>query len=138
MKKLFSWNKGFTLIELMIVIAIIAILAAILIPSFVRARAQSQLAACESNERNMGTSVEMYANDNNGNYPTAALSAAFFTPTYMRTLPVCPSNASAYAYSGTTNPSNYSISQTGNAHSAISPLSTGFPEFTSRGGLRTQ
>jgi len=138
MKKLLSWKKGFTLIELMIVIAIIAILAAILIPSFVRARAQSQLAACESNEKNMGTAVEMYANDNSGNYPTAALGAAFFTPTYMQSIPICPSNQSGYAYSGTTGPAGYTVSQSGNPHSAISPLSTGFPEFSSRGGLRTQ
>ena len=62
---------GFTLIELMIVIAIIAILAAILVPNFIRARAQGQLTACKSNLKNIGTAMEMYSTDWGGKYPTA-------------------------------------------------------------------
>ena len=57
---------GFTLIELMIVIAIIAILAAILVPNFIRARAQGQLTACKSNLKNIGTAMEMYSTDWSG------------------------------------------------------------------------
>ena len=64
-----SSPRAFTLIELMIVIAIIAILAAILIPNFLHARAQSQTAACESNEKNIATAMEEYAVDHNGKYP---------------------------------------------------------------------
>jgi len=55
-------QRGFTLIELMIVVAIIAILAGILIPNFVNARAQAQTSACESNLRSIATAMElMYA-----------------------------------------------------------------------------
>jgi len=55
-------QSGFTLIELMIVVAIIAILAGILIPNFVNARAQAQTSACESNLRSIATAMElMYA-----------------------------------------------------------------------------
>ncbi len=68
MKKL---QKGFTLIELMIVIAIIAILAAILIPNFLHARAESITAACEGNEKQIATAMEEYSVDNGGSYVTA-------------------------------------------------------------------
>jgi len=70
MKKL---QKGFTLIELMIVIAIIAILAAILIPNFLHARNESVTAACEGNEKQLATAEEEYSVDNGGAY--ASLSA---------------------------------------------------------------
>lgn len=64
-------QRGFTLIELMIVVAIIAILAGILIPNFVNARAQAQTAACESNLRSIATALELYYADNQV-YPSAA------------------------------------------------------------------
>ena len=64
-------ERGFTLIELMIVVAIIAILAGILIPNFVNARAQAQTAACESNLRSIATALELYYADNQV-YPVAA------------------------------------------------------------------
>ena len=57
-------ERGFTLIELMIVVAIIAILAGILIPNFVNARAQAQTSACESNLRSIATALELlYADE---------------------------------------------------------------------------
>ena len=57
-------ERGFTLIELMVVVAIIAILAGILIPNFVNARAQAQTSACESNLRAIATALELvYADE---------------------------------------------------------------------------
>lgn len=67
-------ERGFTLIELMIVVAIIAILAGILIPNFVNARSQAQTAACESNLRAIATALELYYADNQV-YPTASGAA---------------------------------------------------------------
>ena len=60
MKKQIKNSKGFTLIELMIVIAIIGILAAIAIPQFASYRAKSYNASSVSDARNLRTDLEAY------------------------------------------------------------------------------
>jgi prepilin-type N-terminal cleavage/methylation domain-containing protein len=57
-------ETGFTLIELMIVILVILILAAILLPQFGVARERARKASCVSNQRNIETAVAMWATDN--------------------------------------------------------------------------
>jgi len=56
-------QKGFTLIELLVVIAIIAILAAILFPVFAKAREKARQSSCQSNMKQIGTSIMMYVQD---------------------------------------------------------------------------
>ena len=57
-------KRAFTLIELLVVIAIIAILAAILFPVFAQAKLAAKKTADLSNLKQIGTSMQIYANDN--------------------------------------------------------------------------
>src|SRR2546422_6946088 len=91
-------ERGFTLIELLIVVAIIAILAAILIPNFLRARAQSQGAATQSNLKHTPTPLESYFVDNAA-YPQPPLGNTNLLPSYARALPPDPCSGTAFGTS---------------------------------------
>ncbi len=109
MKKL---QKGFTLIELMIVIAIIAILAAILIPNFLHARAESVTAACEGNEKQLATAEEEYSVDNGGAYASLSVLTTPYISTTI-TDPVHKGNAYTVTIPGTGSNGSYEIDDAG-------------------------
>ena len=62
-------RMGFTLVELLVVIGIIALLISILLPSLNKAREAANSVACLSNLRQIGLSVQLYANQNKGIIP---------------------------------------------------------------------
>jgi prepilin-type N-terminal cleavage/methylation domain-containing protein/prepilin-type processing-associated H-X9-DG protein len=66
-----SSRKGFTLVELLVVIGIIAVLVAFLLPALRRARETANLAACLSNLRQIGTASHSFANDHRGYFQFA-------------------------------------------------------------------
>lgn len=92
-------EKGFTLIELMVVILIIGILVAIAVPIFNQARASAWQRTCQANLRTMDGALQTWAADNPGtNYPqtqAAVLDAnSTLIPNYIKAEPHCPMNAS--------------------------------------------
>ncbi|MBT9585694.1 prepilin-type N-terminal cleavage/methylation domain-containing protein [bacterium] len=137
-------KAGFTLIELMIVIAIIAILAAILVPNFLKARAQGQLTACKSNCKNIATAMEMYASDNGGRYPTpaGAPDALLTAGNYLKLIPTCPSagsNTYSATYTVAQTPDGFSYNCAGNNHGKAYTGFTGtannYPQYDAEQGL---
>lgn len=84
-------TAGFTLVEIMIVVAIIGLLAAIAVPNFAQARTNARRGSCINNLRLIDAAKEQYALENNKDSATTPV-AADITP-YLKgtTMPICPS-----------------------------------------------
>jgi prepilin-type N-terminal cleavage/methylation domain-containing protein/prepilin-type processing-associated H-X9-DG protein len=66
-------TKGFTLVELLVVIGIIAVLVGILLPALNRARESGRRVTCLSNMRQLGMAFMMYVQENKGRFPLAGV-----------------------------------------------------------------
>src|SRR5262249_48817971 len=62
-------QTAFALVDVLVVIAVIGLMAALLFPVFGRAREQGRAAACLSNLKQIGLAVDLYLRDNDDNYP---------------------------------------------------------------------
>jgi prepilin-type processing-associated H-X9-DG protein/prepilin-type N-terminal cleavage/methylation domain-containing protein len=62
-------SRGITLTEILVVIVIIAVLAAVLVPMFSRMRDKAHTAQCSGNLRSLGASIQLYAAENGGSLP---------------------------------------------------------------------
>ena len=100
-----SSKRGFTLIEIMIVVAIIGLLAAIAIPNFVHARATSQQNACINNLRQIDGAKQQWALETKANAsvtPSSDNIQPYMGRGSTGSLPICPldsNNAFSSSYS---------------------------------------
>ena len=98
--RVFRNKKGFTLVELMVVILIIGILVAIAVPIFNNARASAQRRTCQANLRTMDGAIQTWKADNPADtdaYPSTIDGVAQdLVGGYIKAMPVCPTDNSSY------------------------------------------
>ncbi len=117
-------------------VPVMAILAAILVPNFVKARAQGQYTSCKSNLKNIATACEMYSTDNEGRYPH---SLAQLTPNYLRIIPNCPAaehDTYSAKYEWASEPDAFTVYCQGDNHKFVGRREPNYPQYNSYEGLK--
>ncbi len=80
--------RGLTLIELLVTVAIIAILASLLLPALARAKDAGKRAVCTSNVKQLAIAMQMYLNDNDDYFPAANHVGDFQNEEWLRWNPL--------------------------------------------------
>lgn len=79
-------KQNFTLLELLIVVAIIAILASLILPALRSALDKARAISCTSNQKQLGTATFLYVDDNKGYMPSHNLAYSTYTPDWATVL----------------------------------------------------
>ena len=98
-----------TLLSLLVLGIIFALL---ILPNLKRPKYSGQLAACESNLKNLATGLEMYSTDFAGYYPQSLNYLTLHKPgegSYMKAIPNCPSCNKTYIYEVCSSPQNFTL-----------------------------
>src|SRR5881409_2389864 len=121
-------QRGFTLIELMIVVAIIGILSAIAIPLYANVQAKARIAKAQGDIRAMASAVAVYSAHMNIAPPALVDLTSIVTNglgqtagPFMATVPAAPSGWAAYAYAADSVNSTFTISSNGDATTITMP-----------------
>jgi prepilin-type N-terminal cleavage/methylation domain-containing protein len=128
MKTRTSRKAGFTLVEIMIVVAIIGLLAAIAIPNFVRARATSQANACINNLRQIDGATQQWALENKAG-PASSVSFTKIQP-YLKNAVTCPAGGASASFSSSYSLSTVTNKPTCKVGSGFSPIAHVLPADT--------
>jgi prepilin-type N-terminal cleavage/methylation domain-containing protein len=151
MQRIRAHSRAFTLIELLIVVAIIAILAAIAVPNFLEAQTRSKVARVMADQRSLATAIHAYTVDSN-HYPMGILQLRADVPgyvynfkdqfvrwrlvvittpvAYITSLPETPFQSNAYTVHGALTPITY------NPGSEYDTATTSFGNWYNYEGLR--
>src|ERR1041385_5212037 len=109
-----SRRSAFTLVEIMIVVAIIGLLAAIAIPNFIKAREASQKNACIANLKQIDGAKHSWALENKKTSTDVPVDADLFGSTsYIRVKPECPGTVTPYTLGDVITPPSCSLSASG-------------------------
>jgi general secretion pathway protein G len=102
-------EEGFTLVELIVVVAILGFLLSIAIPRYLTARETAALNASKANLHNLASAMELYATERSQySYPANATEAITWLRAYIPKAPQSPKGG-YYKYAGTTGGSDYTI-----------------------------
>ncbi len=130
-----------------IITVVFIIISCMIIPNFLKARVSGQIAACESNIKNIATALELYAEDNKNKYPADLniLVKEKEGGPYIKIIPVCPAgsgdlfvgvyrqDSSVYEYKISRNGNNFTIWCVNNHMPA--GMGRGYPQYSPGEGL---
>jgi len=118
-------------------LTIIGLLLALFMPRLALSRARATHSACVSNLRNIGAALQIYANDNDGDYPDNLQALTAGTPAPLGRIPTCPSDNSDYqaTYQVNHEDKRFTLVCNGVHHLQMVHIEKGYPQYYSSGQI---